>query len=197
MARLGDWHKLGWLALGAAWVWLSGLLLQGSFVLGSAILLGLGLLLAWPRKPVARPVVASPVHQATRYRALVDASPEPLWLVNAAGQVVYVNVRCVELMGAMGPEELVGEPLQRFLEFPSPLPPQDWLNHFRADGPTAVGLRPLAGEPTVAEVKTGSFADPQTGETLVVLASRVVSSLSISAVFAHSALEAAPAEVLR
>lgn len=197
MARLGDWHNLGWLALGAACGWLSGLLWQGSFVLGSAILLGLGLLLAWSRKPVTRPLMASPVQQATRYRAVVDASPEPLWLVDAAGQVVYVNVRCVELMGAVGPEELVGEPLQRFLEFPSPLPPQDWLNHFRADGPTSVWLRPLGGKPIVAEVKASSFADPQTGETLVVLASRVVRSLSISEVFAQAALQAEPAEVLR
>lgn len=194
MARLGDWHKLGWLALGAAWVWLSGLLLQGSFVLGSAILLGLGLLLAWPRKPVDEPAISS-AHSWIRYRALVDASPDPLWLVDAAGQVVYVNARCVELMEAVGPEELVGEPLQRFvlamtgkehLEFPA----QDWLNPLLADGPTTIWVRPLGGEPISVEVQAASFADPHTGETLVMLANRQVHRPSIRKVAALEVAEA-------
>ncbi|MFC5649128.1 PAS domain S-box protein [Paenibacillus solisilvae] len=50
-----------------------------------------------------------------RYRVLIESSPEPI-VVYQGDRVTFVNPAAVSLMGAARPEELVGQPITRFLQ---------------------------------------------------------------------------------
>lgn len=49
-----------------------------------------------------------------RYRALVEASPDPI-VVHARGLIRYVNPAALVLLGAQAPQELIGRPIMEFV----------------------------------------------------------------------------------
>lgn len=49
-----------------------------------------------------------------RYRKLIELHPDPI-SVNVDGIFIYVNPAAARLIGASGPEELIGQPIWRFL----------------------------------------------------------------------------------
>jgi PAS domain S-box-containing protein len=54
-----------------------------------------------------------------RYRSLVELSPDALF-VEIDGRVVFINSAGVKLLGAAGPEDLIGSPVKNFIH------PDDW-----------------------------------------------------------------------
>ena len=58
----------------------------------------------------------SDVGPIERFRALVDAAPDGLVIVDESGAIVLVNARAEEMFG-FAPEELVGGPVEMLLPF--------------------------------------------------------------------------------
>jgi PAS domain S-box-containing protein len=62
-----------------------------------------------------RRAVESALHQSEeRYRRLVELSPDAL-LVHSDGRISFANPAAIRLLGARGPEDLLGLPLERIL----------------------------------------------------------------------------------
>jgi PAS domain S-box-containing protein len=103
-----------------------------------------------------------------RYRRLVDFSPEPI-VVHQSGEVIYVNAAGVKAIGASRPEELIGQPIKKFIhpDFYSLV--EERLRRIYQEGqPTEffeLRLLNLAGQPL--DVILGSTLTVYQGKTAV------------------------------
>ncbi len=104
-----------------------------------------------------------------RYKNLVELLPEGVW-VQRQGEILYVNPAMVRLLGASGPEELIGKSIYQFVHPDSRASVEQRTEEIMRDGIT-VPLREqsyIALDGSIVEVETSATAVPFGGQRAVV-----------------------------
>lgn len=103
-----------------------------------------------------------------RYKSLVELLPEGVW-VQRQGKILYVNPAMVRLLGASGPEDLLGKSIYQFVHPDSRSSVEQRTEEILRDGITVPlkEQRYMALDGSIVEVETSATAVPFGGQRAV------------------------------
>jgi diguanylate cyclase (GGDEF)-like protein/PAS domain S-box-containing protein len=118
-----------------------------------------------------RQTQAATLHSEAKYRAVVETSPDAVWMIDEELNYTFINRRFLEMVGADGSQAIIGSSCLRFVQ-PAQRKRSErilrgLLRHIHILPPSQLGHLDLGGQPFEAEVRLSRSIDPSTGRPAV------------------------------